>query len=143
MNTRVAGFMQREGRVLMVNHVKDGRSYWLLPGGGLKTGEYTSDALKREFLEELKLQIAPGPLLFVLESSSPDNSRFIQPTFRVEPVGGLEIVTGGDQRVAGHGFFGPGDIEDSVIYPDIGKELVSLLTSGTVTSRYVYRKWLD
>ena len=41
---RVAGLLINGGRVLLVRHEKDGRSYWLLPGGGV---EEASNSRKR------------------------------------------------------------------------------------------------
>ena len=36
---RVAGLVVNGGRVLLVRQEKAGRSYWLLPGGGVEEGE--------------------------------------------------------------------------------------------------------
>ena len=49
---RVSAILRREGRVLLRRHEKDGRQYWLLPGGGVNAGESLVDALRRELAEE-------------------------------------------------------------------------------------------
>ncbi|MFM7694674.1 MAG: NUDIX domain-containing protein, partial [Actinomycetota bacterium] len=49
---RVAGLLVNGGRVLLVRQEKDGRAYWLLPGGGVEEGEELVDALRRELAEE-------------------------------------------------------------------------------------------
>lgn len=61
---RVCGILQREGKVLLVNHrgVLPGRDYWNCPGGGMERGESMTHTLRREFLEEANVEITPGPL---------------------------------------------------------------------------------
>jgi ADP-ribose pyrophosphatase YjhB (NUDIX family) len=50
---RVSAILRRDSRVLLVRHEKQGREYWLLPGGGVGGGETLVAALKRELAEEL------------------------------------------------------------------------------------------
>ena len=54
---RVAGLLVHEGRILMVEQGRGDERYWLLPGGGVQFGETLSDALRREFHEELGLRV--------------------------------------------------------------------------------------
>ncbi len=69
---RVAGLLVHEGRILMVEQGRAGERYWLLPGGGVRFGETLSDALRREFAEELRIRVGVNKLLAIVESVSPD-----------------------------------------------------------------------
>ena len=69
---RVAGLLINEGRILMVEQGRAGETYWLLPGGGVHFGETLSDALRREFTEEIGLRVGVSKLLAIVESVSPD-----------------------------------------------------------------------
>jgi ADP-ribose pyrophosphatase YjhB (NUDIX family) len=62
---RTAAIVVRDGRILLVNHRKHDRSYWVLPGGHVEKGETLSAALAREMEEELALPVVVGPLVIV------------------------------------------------------------------------------
>lgn len=51
----VSGYAFSEGKVLLILHKKLGK--WLPPGGHIDDGETPDSALKREFLEELNLNV--------------------------------------------------------------------------------------
>ena len=62
---RSAGIAVRDGRVLL--HSMPGRDYWMAPGGGVRFGETTRDAIAREIREELGVDATVGRLLWVVE----------------------------------------------------------------------------
>lgn len=60
-----------DGALLMVRRAKDPYAgYWSVPGGTLEPGEYLSDAVRREVLEETGVEIEVGDLLGILEWAS-------------------------------------------------------------------------
>ncbi len=56
-NVRVYGIWISEGRLLVNEEMIRGKRVIKLPGGGLELGEGTIDGLKREWMEELGLEI--------------------------------------------------------------------------------------
>jgi 8-oxo-dGTP diphosphatase len=52
---RVCAAVIRDGAILMVRHVHDGRDYWTLPGGLAEPGETLEQAALRELQEEANL----------------------------------------------------------------------------------------
>jgi 8-oxo-dGTP diphosphatase len=73
---RVAALIRRGNSVLLCNHTKLGRSYWLLPGGGVEEGESLHEALLRELDEECSLRAVTleGPIA-IAESIAPAGER--------------------------------------------------------------------
>jgi 8-oxo-dGTP diphosphatase len=143
MRVRVAGIYIKDSSVLLVEHLKKGRSYWLLPGGGIRLGERASAALERELKEELSIDAAVGELVFVVEALSSNGDHIIQPTFIIEIDSYDNIKVGRDKRVIAYDLFNIEDIEEITIYPDIKEEIVHFIKHKSVNKRYVYKKWVE
>lgn len=56
-NVRVYGWLEHEGKVLIIQEPFAGEIIFKFPGGGLEYGEGLKDCLVREFQEELNLEI--------------------------------------------------------------------------------------
>ncbi|MCT0497448.1 NUDIX domain-containing protein [Lactococcus cremoris] len=63
---RASGIVRRGNKILL-DHVLDTGEYWL-PGGHVKIGETTENALKREFQEELTVAISDVHLTSIIEN---------------------------------------------------------------------------
>lgn len=61
----VAGLCRRDGAVLLVRQ----NGQWVLPGGGVESGESKTEALVREMREETGLDATVGSLLVVTEQT--------------------------------------------------------------------------
>jgi len=67
-NIRVYGILINEQKqVLVSDEFIRGNYYTKFPGGGLEYGEGTRDCLKREFIEEMNLQIEVGEHLYTTD----------------------------------------------------------------------------
>lgn len=120
---RVSGLLVNGGRVLLVRQEKHGRSYWLLPGGGVEEGEELVDALRRELGEECGISPTSitGPVALV-ETIPPDDAEqgrhILHMVFAVEAECG-DALTSQDDSVLGHAFVDQEQLDDLDLRPPI------------------------
>ena len=98
---RVGVLICRDGEVLLVRHEKGGHSYWLVPGGGVDTGETMVAAGARELLEETGYTVEIGPLVLVCEAIDPKpGGRHIVNAVYAGTVRGGTLTVGDGRQVA-------------------------------------------
>ena len=122
---RVSALLHWGDRILLCRHEKPGKEYWLLPGGGVNSGESLVDALRRELLEEVGIEEVPseGPIAIV-DSIAPVRSfaakHVVHIIFSGDLEGrSLERVTSADAAVRGHRLFSLGELDEIVLHPPI------------------------
>ena len=123
---RVSALLRWNEGVLLCRHEKPGKEYWLLPGGGVHSGESLVDALHRELGEELGLSDEPAleGTVAIVDSISPVRSfaaKHVVHIIFAGDLGGrsLETVTSKDAAVRGHRLFGLDELDDVVLHPPI------------------------
>ena len=127
---RVSALLRWQDRILLCRHEKPGKEYWLLPGGGVDSGESLVDALQRELLEEVGLRDElplEGPIAIV-DSIAPQRSfaakHVVHIIFSGDLSGrSLEQVESHDAAVRGHRLFGLDELEGVVLHPPIQRFL--------------------
>jgi ADP-ribose pyrophosphatase YjhB (NUDIX family) len=128
---RVSAILRWEGRIMLCRHEKTGRGeYWLLPGGGVNSGESLVQALRRELEEEVGVGedlTFEGPVA-VVDSIAPKFSfsarHVVHIIFAADLSGrSLERVTSTDAAVRGHRLFDPTDLDDVVVHPPLQRFL--------------------
>ena len=128
---RVSALLAWNEMVLLCRHEKAERGeYWLLPGGGVDSGESLLEALQRELTEELGIeQDLPfeGPVAIV-ESISPGAATVARHVVHIIFAGhlgerSLEALTSHDAAVRGHRLFGADELSEIVLHPPIQRFL--------------------
>lgn len=67
INVRPSIVIIENGKILCLKYVYNGTILYNLPGGNLEFGENIKEALRREMIEELNLEVEVSKLLFVGE----------------------------------------------------------------------------
>jgi ADP-ribose pyrophosphatase YjhB (NUDIX family) len=129
---RVSAILRWHGRILLCRHEKRGSEHWLLPGGGVKSGESLVEALQRELHEETGLVHqrdelpVEGPVAIV-DSISPERSLWskhvVHIIFAGDLAGSLVSVASQDDAVRGHRLFDVDDLDGLALHPPIARFL--------------------
>ena len=127
---RVSAALRWQDRLLLCRHEKPGKEYWLLPGGGVKSGESLVEALRRELLEEVGIDdnlVFEGPIAIV-DSIDPVKSfaarHVVHIIFAGDLTGrSLEAATSQDAAVRGHRLYDPAELDEVVLHPPIQRFL--------------------
>ena len=127
---RVSAILRWGDRILLCRHEKPGKEYWLLPGGGVNSGESLVDALHRELEEEVGVEeelLLEGPVAIV-DSIAPVRSfaqkHVVHIIFSGDLSGrSLETVTSADAAVRGHRLFAVPELGEIVLHPPIQRFL--------------------
>lgn len=87
-NIRIYGIWQRHGQILISHEQSGDLAFHKFPGGGLEQGEGIADALRREFMEELGVNIHTPRLFYINENYIPSafdpTEQLISVYFRVQ-----------------------------------------------------------
>jgi ADP-ribose pyrophosphatase YjhB (NUDIX family) len=125
---RVSALLRWGDGILLCRHDKRGRHVWLLPGGGVHSGETLVDALGRELEEEVGISArsVEGPIALV-DSIAPGRSlttkHVVHIIFAGELDGSLESVSSRDEAVRGHRLFRLEELDGVTLHPPIQRFL--------------------
>ena len=132
---RVAGILIEDDRILLIEHTKNNRKYWLVPGGGVDWGESAAEALIREFKEETGLDIEVEKFLFISETIAPDKQKHvINLYFKIKKAeNSSNIMKLGEEKILTDLRFIPEDeIKNIKLYPNIKEKLIKLLNKENI-----------
>ncbi len=128
---RVSAILRWRDRVLLCRQEKPGKEYWLLPGGGVASGESLIEALRRELREELGIDADvqfEGPVAIVdsiaPHTTVPVRKHVVHIIFSADlSHRSLEDVETRDAAVKGARLFSNDELEDVVVHPPIKRFL--------------------
>jgi len=140
---RVAVCILDGDRILLVQHLKNGRRYWLLPGGGVEVGETLAETALRELREETGYDVVVGRLLLVCESLEPRGRHLVNLVFAGEIRGG-SLRAGLDGRLVDAAWEPVDGLATLEMYPPIGAEVLRCCREGLAGEvRVLGNVWRD
>jgi 8-oxo-dGTP diphosphatase len=141
---RAGVLIWRDGQVLLVRHEKGGRSYWLVPGGGVDAGETMVVAAARELVEETGYIVEIGRLLLVCEAIDPKpGGRHIVNAVYSGAIREGTLAVGVDDKSLRDARWQPLEaLAELEMYPPIGAELLACCReNGTGAVRVLGNTW--
>ena len=97
MKVRAAIVIEKDGQVALIERVRDGRTYYVFPGGGVEDGETPEHAAVREAREELGVEVHLDDLIFATNLGGREH-RYYSATISGGTFGtgqGTEMMTSG------------------------------------------------
>ena len=90
MNNGVRAIIIEDGKVLLMHRFRDGQEYWVFPGGGAEESDINlEEALKRECLEEIGVEVSVGDLFFKKPSLAPKTMGRMELFYNCKIIGGI------------------------------------------------------
>ena len=132
---RVAGILIEDNKILLIQHHKNDKKYWLIPGGGNDWGETTKKALIREYKEETNMDIEVDEFLFFSETISPDKKRHVLNLFykiHRNNKNDSIIKLGEEAVLTDLKFVTKEELETMTIYPNIKENLLKLMNNEKI-----------
>jgi ADP-ribose pyrophosphatase YjhB (NUDIX family) len=130
LRIRVGAICRRNETILLVEHQKEQKRYWLPPGGGIQKGEFARDAVAREVFEETSIRVEPKRLVCICESIFPDNNRHIVHFLYETTYLSGEPAASKDHRVVRSTFMPIDALHQLELRPPLQQWLGERLTSG-------------
>ena len=132
---RVAGILIEDNKILLIQHHKNDKKYWLIPGGGNDWGETTKEALIREYKEETNMDIEVDEFLFFSETISPDKKRHVLNLFykiHRNNKNDSIIKLGEEAVLTDLKYVTKEELETMTIYPNIKENLLKLMNNEKI-----------
>lgn len=145
IRVRVGGVYVKHDQLLLVRHAKQGRSYWLLPGGGVEPGESMAKSLEREALEECAIHTQTEQLLFVSEAIPPSRNRhYINLTFRGSILDGSPRLNETGSNIVEVTWVSRENLGTLTLYPDFVRPLTAAWDASFLTPpQFLGNLWRD
>ena len=142
-NFRVSVIIVNEKKeILLVQHRKSNRLYWVLPGGRIEYGESFQDCAVRELKEETNLDIEFGKVVFLSEAIAPDRSRHIINIYATGKVLGGEMKVGDEPMLADVAYKPISELEKITLYPPVADKILEAYNEGFTTLKYLGNLWV-
>ncbi|MDO8487869.1 MAG: NUDIX domain-containing protein [bacterium] len=89
---RASAVIFKDDKLVLIHRHNHGREYWVLPGGGVETGETAEQAVVREVKEETNLDVTNCKLAFYVSSYNKTANK--HPVFVCQTEGDLGLFSG-------------------------------------------------
>ena len=93
MNKRVVGIIIRGRKILLMRRIRNGREYFVFPGGGIEGNESLENGVIREIKEEFYLDVKINKFLFQIENRGRQEFYFL-----IKEFSGVPKISGNEKK---------------------------------------------
>jgi mutator protein MutT len=132
-NVRVYGLFIKDSLLLVTQEKIAGKIITKFPGGGLELGESTTDCLKRELTEELRISIDVTSHFYTTDffvPSSFDDSQVISIYYQITSNEEIKQVGANEKIVNGFNWVSLSELDENLFTFPIDKHVVRLLKNN-------------
>ncbi len=76
VKTRAVGILINDGKILLIHRTREGKEYWVFPGGGKENDETVEEAVVREIEEESSIKCEIEKLLYIHKYSDINHTQY-------------------------------------------------------------------
>jgi len=125
-------------KILTMQYNYGGQDVYNLPGGNLELGEYLSNALAREMVEELGIEVSVGELILVgeIHADGEQKKQTLHLLFEGKIIEGQPILNPKETSALAIKWLEIDAIEKVNLYPNISNQIKAFLT-GNLSNKYI------
>ncbi len=128
----------KEGKMLAIKLNDNGEVFYIMPGGGQESEEQLSEAVYREVVEELGLEIIPKEVVFVIEGIHGERFHRVDVVFLCEYVREIpDAVLHGDTNQIGYDWLDIETLISQPLYPSKLRRQIIKLYHGEKYKTYL------
>jgi 8-oxo-dGTP diphosphatase len=122
---RVAVIIIHQQKILLLYRYKNGRTYYVIPGEGVKRGESIEQTGRREVKEEVNLKVTLGPKWYEYNNDGLVEHYFLAQNFKGEvKLGGPELLKQSPQNIYRPEWIPLSELKDIPLMPPAIKEKI-------------------
>ena len=131
---RVSAIIVKNNKVLLIHRRKQGREYWVFPGGGIEKGETPEEAIIREVKEETGLEGKGTKFAFwYFDSGIRHPFYFVEVDYQKPKLGGPEVKRNSSNNWYSPEWIKKEEVENINLVPkEAKKKLVRLIKRSGV-----------
>lgn len=137
MKIRPAILIIENEKILTMQYNYGGQDVYNLPGGNLEFGEYLADALAREMVEEMGIQVSVGELILVGEVHNLEQKKqTFHFVFAGKIIEGTPVLNPKETSAIAIKWLNINELDFVNLYPNISKKILQYL-AGSLENKYI------
>ena len=137
VRTSAKALVFRDGCMLAIKLRDQDGIFFIMPGGGQRTGELLPAAVEREVAEETGIAVKAGDVVFVIEGAEGEPQHRVDIVFLCEYIGLIDADRHPDSNQIGYEWLEVNSLNHTPLYPSKLRRPIMDLFTGKKTVIYL------